>query len=112
MSRRDIHGCLPILGFYDRVTLCLEGFANQLPDLLFVFYWKNCFRSSACDLVAAGMARWLSCILNSGQVDAEGSSSLQFTLHENITAALLDDAVYGRKSQARALSLFLGCEEG
>src|SRR5205814_9577910 len=46
-----------------------------------------------------------------GQIDAESGAAPCFALGENITAALVDDAIDGRKAKARAVTFVFRGEE-
>src|SRR5260370_35455255 len=47
-----------------------------------------------------------------GQVDLESSADAGFTVHPDVTSALLHHAIDRGQAEASALSLGFGCEEG
>src|SRR5579863_1313767 len=59
----------------------------------------------------AGRACWLEGIFDSRQVNPERRTLCWLALDQNITATLLDDAIYGREPQTCALSFFFGGEK-
>src|SRR5205085_1069064 len=46
-----------------------------------------------------------------GQIDVKAAAASVFTLHDDISTALLDDAVHGGEPEARTLAFFFGGEK-
>src|SRR2546422_2018509 len=106
----DTQRRLAIFCFQDLVTLGLQSFSNQLAHRFFIFNEKNRLRTATGSL-RGWHGAWFCRILYPGQIDAESRPAPYFALRENITAALLDDAIDGRKTKARTLTFFFRGEE-
>jgi len=100
--------CVSVAGFEDAIATAGEGFADELADRLFVLDQKDSFGSAG-----RGERDWVGAGGSAGFVDAwkinrESGAAAEFTLNEDVAAALLDDAVNGGESKAGAFAFFFG----
>src|SRR5271170_290735 len=95
----------------DAITAGCEGVANELADGFFVFDQEDGFgaadggESNGSDAVRLGR------FVDAGEINGEDGAAAGLALDEDVTAALLDDAVDSGESEAGAFAILLGGEE-
>jgi hypothetical protein len=93
------------------ISLGDQGVADQLPDRFFVLHQQDRFRAAERG-VRNRSWELLGGPLRLGQVNMETAALPFLALHDDVPAALFDDAVNGGETEAGALAFFFGCEEG
>ena len=104
-------GGIAVGGFEDAVAAGFQSFANQLADGVFVFDEEDGFGSAGGGEGNGSGAVGFGGLVDAGEINGEDGAAAELALHEDVAAALLDDAVDGGESEAGAFAFFLGGEE-
>jgi hypothetical protein len=101
-----------IFGFEDLVAARGESEADEFAHRVLVFYQQNGFAAAGFVGLGLGGAQFFRRIFGARQIDVEGCALPDLALGEDVSIALLDDAVDGGEAEAGAFSFFLGGKEG
>src|SRR5881296_1779145 len=110
MFRQNSQGIVPVLGLDKGIALLGEGRAHEVA-------YYNVVLHNQYGFVAGAYPRrrktWGSTHipLDGWKVNLESRPPARLAIDPDTSAALLDDAVHGRKPKARPFSLFFGSEE-
>ncbi len=92
------------------VAVAEKNPASQFANILFIFYQQNGLTAPRRYLLLCGCL--LGGFLRAGKVYLERRAVPQFAVDPNITPALFDNSVNGRKPKTRPLTLLLSSKEG
>src|SRR6266576_4099130 len=110
MSLDDLESSGAIIGFEDLVALRFQILPRQSAKVGFILDQQDGFlpairtRQSKEFLCGGGFLLHI----DTGKISAESRAALGLTVHEDVTAALLHDAIHGGKTKARPLRAFRG----
>src|SRR5579884_1978587 len=94
-----------ILRLNDGVSLALKKSAYQAPQIAFVFHQENGFSSRrGFDCAALRLRNLGACYAR--QINFECGAAVDFAVYPDVAAALLHDAVHGRKPKPAAFRSF------
>src|SRR5260221_10048254 len=107
----DAEAALAIFSFEHLVTTRGQGYAHQFADGFLVFHQQDGFASAYFALLDFGGFQLFGGFFHARQINMESRARSGLAFGENVSIALLDDAVNGREAEAGAFSLFLGGKE-
>src|SRR5689334_13313832 len=95
----------------DAVTFVCQNFTKQTADIVFIIHYQNCFHASR----RMG-ARFLHCAafratVASRKQDVESCSVSRLAIHADVTACLVNDAIYGCEPEPGTFALFFRSKE-
>jgi len=103
---------IAIAGFEDVIAAGLESFANELADGILVLDEEDGFGPAGGGEGKRSGAVGFRRAIDTGEINGEDGTAAELALDEDVTAALLDDAVNGGKAEASAFAFFFRGEEG
>src|SRR5262249_34440863 len=108
MSLDDLQGGSAVFGFENLVALRLQVLPCQAPQVGFIFDQQNRFLSllgaRKTKRLLRGSALFLA--VDTREISAERRTAPRLAIDENVSSALLHDAVNGRKAKAGPLCAF------
>src|SRR5882762_6114584 len=96
---RDPQRILAVLGLHNVVARDLQKLLCDITKRSRILHKENRFRSLRRSSAALSASAAVDGPIHSGQVELKRRALSRFAVHPNVSTALLDGSVYGRKTQ-------------
>src|SRR6202166_1773098 len=106
MLRTDLTRFLTVARFQHGVTQEVQDIEIQSPEAILIFYEQNRFISMKRQCSGREIFLWFDRFIDTRQIDLECRPHPDFTVHLNVTTALLYNAINRRQPQPRPFPLF------
>src|SRR3982074_3713877 len=112
MAHSDLNRLVRAVRFEHGVAIGFQYMACQFPKRILVLHKQDCFRAAPRLSQSGGWFFHMERLSGARQVNLECRALAWFAVDPDMAAALPDNSIDCRKTEARAFSEFLGRKEG